>query len=209
MARLVDGVTVMGPYNSPGVSDTPSRRRVFTCRPAGADERACARRIAEQVARRAFRRPVTAADVDSLLPFFDEGRKSGAFDVGIEHLIAAVLVSPEFLYRGIQGEGDLTDLELASRLSFFLWSQGPDEQLLKIATSRRLTTPAVLRGEAQRMLRDPRAAALVRHFALKALDLDKLAEVQPDPNLFPTFTEALRQDMSREAEAFVTSVLLE
>ena len=240
--RLVDGVTVMGPYNSPGVSDTPSRRRVFICRPQGGDERACARRIAETLARRAFRRPVTAGEVDSLLPYFDDGRKGrGGFAAGVEHLIAAVLVSPEFLYRGIQGrpeglqprtagrpEGQqprtagrseglqlrttafaLSDLELASRLSFFLWSQGPDDQLLKVAASRRLGTPGVLQAEALRMLKDPRAGALVRNFALKALDLDTLAEVQPDPNLFPTFTEALRQDMAREAEAFVASVLLD
>ena len=161
MPRLVDGVTVMGPYNSPGVSDTPSRRRVFICRPQGNDERVCARRIAETLARRAFRRPVTAAEIESLLPYFDDGRKGrGGFDEGIEHLIAAVLVSPEFLYRGIQGlwagsedaarqnQGSfaLSDLELASRLSFFLWSQGPDDRLLKVAASRRLTTPGVLRA---------------------------------------------------------------
>jgi len=216
MPRLVDGVTVMGPFNSPGVSDTPSRRRVFICRPQGNDERACARRIAETLARRAFRRPVTAAEVESLLPYFDDGRRGrGGFDEGVEHLIAAVLVSPEFLYRGIQGveAGQravaLSDLELASRLSFFLWSQGPDDRLLTVAAARRLTTPSVLRSEALRMLKDPRAEALVRNFALKALDLDKLSEVQPDPNLFPTFTEALRHDMASEAGSFVASILLE
>jgi hypothetical protein len=218
MPRLVDGVTVRGPFNATGVSDTASRRKVFVCR---TDDRACVRRIAGSLAQRAFRRPVTAEETESLLPYFDEGRKlPGGFDTGVEHLIAAVLVSPEFLYRGA-GAGEpaggpkgpplrrLTDLQLASRLSFFLWSQGPDDALLKVATAGRLSAPAVLRSQALRMLKDPRAASLVRNFASKSLDLDKLADVQPDPNLFPTFTDLLRQDMATEAETFLTSVLLE
>jgi hypothetical protein len=215
--RLVDGVTLRGPFNATGVSETASRKKVFVCRPNGTDERACARRIADNLARRAFRRPVTAAEAESLLPYFDEGRKlPGGFDTGVEHLVAAVLVSPEFLYRGAsRPEGLqprttlLTDLELASRLSFFLWSQGPDDALLKVAAAGRLSDPAVMRAQALRMLKDPRAASLVRNFALKSLDLDKLAEVQPDPNLFPSFTDLLRQDMATEAEAFLSSVLLE
>jgi hypothetical protein len=208
--RLVDGVTVRGPFNATGVSETASRKKVFVCRPSGdGDERPCARRIADSLARRAFRRPVTAAEAESLLPYFDEGRKlPGGFDTGVEHLVAAVLVSPEFLYRRINGT-TLTDLELASRLSFFLWSQGPDDALLKVAAAGRLSDPAVMRAQALRMLKDPRAASLVRNFALKSLDLDKLAEVQPDPNLFPSFTDLLRQDMATEAEAFLSSVLLE
>jgi mono/diheme cytochrome c family protein len=231
MPRLVDGVTVRGPFNATGVSETLSRQKVFVCHPKGAqgglktalyigDERACARRIADNLARRAFRRPVTADEVESLLPYFDDGRKlPGGFDTGVEHLIAAVLVSPEFLYRGAQSSRSggpkgpplqkLDDLQLASRLSFFLWSQGPDDALLKVATAGRLGDPAALRAQALRMLKDPRAANLVRHFALKSFDLDTLAETQPDPNLFPTFTELLRQDMATEAEAFVSSVLLE
>src|SRR5688572_15814186 len=225
MPRLVDGVTVRGPFNATGVSETLSRRKVFVCRPTGGDDRACARRIADGLARRAFRRPVTAAEVESLLPYFDEGRTlPGGFDTGVEHLIAAVLVSPEFLYRNVGGSKDpqprtadpqprtaaqLTDLELASRLSFFLWSQGPDDALLKVATAGRLSDPAVLRAQALRMLQDPRAVSLVRNFALKSFDLDTLSEAQPDPNLFPTFTELLRQDMATEAETFLSSVLLE
>ena len=106
-------------------------------------------------------------------------------------------------------EGRLTDLELASRLSFFLWSQGPDDALLKVAAAGRLGDPAVLRAQALRMLQDPRAASLVRNFALKSFDLDTLSEAQPDPNLFPTFSELLRQDMATEAESFLSSVLLE
>jgi mono/diheme cytochrome c family protein len=207
--RLVDGVTVRGPFNATGVSETASRRKVFVCSAKGGDERACARRIADNLARRAFRRPVAADEVESLLPYFDEGRKlPGGFDTGVEHLIAAVLVSPEFLYRKIEGNR-LSDLELASRLSFFLWSQGPDDALLKVAAAGRLNAPAALRAQALRMLKDPRAASLVRNFAMKSLDLDKLAEAQPDPNLFPSFSDLLRQDMATEAETFLTSVLLE
>jgi hypothetical protein len=164
-------------------------------------------------------------EIDSLMPYFDSGRKGKAgFDSGIEQVIAAVLVSPEFLYRAIQAPKDsvrlkaeaadseafaLSDLELASRLSFFLWSQGPDEELLKVAAAGRLHDPGVLRTEALRMLGDARASSLVRNFAIKWLDLDKLGEVQPDPSLFPAFTDQLRQDMAVELESFVASVLLE
>ena len=209
MPRLVDGVQVAGPFNASGVSETASRRKIFICRPSKpGDEQPCARRIAENLARRAFRRPVTAGDVDSLMPYFDGAGKKG-FDSGVEQVVAAVLVSPEFLYRGIQAPGALSDLELASRLSFFLWSQGPDDELLKAAASGRLHDPGVLRAQALRMLNDARASSLVRNFAIKWLDLDKLAEVQPDPSLFPAFTEPLRQDMAAELEAFLSSVLLD
>jgi hypothetical protein len=132
-------------------------------------------------------------------------------------MVAAVLVSPEFLYRGIRTpeaaadseEFGLNDLELASRLSFFLWSQGPDDELLEVATSGELTRPDVLGTQARRMLADPRASSLVRNFALKWLNLDNLSEVEPDPALFPAFNEGLRQDFATEIESFVTSVLLE
>jgi mono/diheme cytochrome c family protein len=218
--RLVGGVQVTGPYNSPGVSDTPSRRKIFVCRPPAsakasarssetlASEAACARRIASSLARGAYRRPVTEQDVDSLMPFFDEGRKQG-FDTGVEQMIAAILVSPDFLYRAVKAPGKLTDLELASRLSFFLWSQGPDETLLKVAAAGRLGAPGALAAQAHRMLKDSRAAALVRNFAMKALDLDKLNQVVPDPNLFPAFDDRLRRDMATEVESFLASVLLE
>jgi mono/diheme cytochrome c family protein len=207
--RLVSGVQVTGPYNSPGVSDTPSRRKIFVCRPdAKTPERACVRRIASTLARMAYRRPVTDADVDSLMPFFDEGRKQG-FDAGVEQMISAILVSPDFLYRAVKTPGKLTDLELASRLSFFLWSQGPDEALLKVAAAGGLGAPGALAAQARRMLKDPRAAALVRNFAMKALDLDKLNQVVPDPNLFPMFDDRLRRDMATEVESFLSSVLLE
>ena len=223
--RVQGGVQVMGPFNSPGVSDTPSRRRIFVCRPeregalgrrSAGREGDCARRIASSLARRAFRRPVTERDVDSLMPYFDNGRKV-SFDEGVERLVAAVLVSPDFLFRAIRTpatakEGTafpLSDLELASRLSFFLWSSGPDDTLLDVAAAGKLRTPDALRTQALRMLRDRRASSLVRNFALKWLDLDNLDEVVPDPNLFPTFDDGLRRDLATEVESFVSSVLLE
>jgi hypothetical protein len=225
--RIQGGVQVMGPFNSPGVSDTPSRRRIFVCRPDKGQETTCARRIAATLARRAFRRPVTSADVDSLMPYFENGRKTslaspkpsgeGGFDDGVEQLIAAVLVSPDFLFRSIKTpatakEGTafpLTDLELASRLSFFLWSQGPDDALLEVAAAGKLRAPEALRAQALRMLRDRRASSLVRNFALKWLDLDNLDEVVPDPNLFPAFDDGLRRDLATEIESFVSSILLD
>ncbi len=216
--RLVDGVQVVGPFDSPGVSETPSRQRIFICQPQPNEERACARRIAENLGRRAFRRPVTADDVDSLMPYFETGIEGpGGFDSGIEQMVAAVLVSPDFLYRAIRTPDDaaerdafpLDDLELASRLSFFLWSQGPDDALLEIANAGELSRPEVLQAQAARMLADSRASSLVRNFALKWLNLDNLREVEPDPELFPAFNDQLRQDLAVEIESFVTSVLLE
>jgi mono/diheme cytochrome c family protein len=210
--RVIGGVRVEGPFNSPGSSETPSRRKIFVCK---SQDKACARRIAENLARRAFRRPVTTDDVDSLMPYFDNGRALG-FDSGVERMVAAILASPEFLFRAIKTPASakdtafpLSDLELASRLSFFLWSQGPDDQLLKIAAAGKLHAPDVLQGEALRMLKDRRAANLVRNFALKWMDLDNLREVEPDPNLFPSFNDQLRKDLSAEVESFVGSVLLE
>jgi mono/diheme cytochrome c family protein len=219
--RMIDGVTVKGPFNSPGVSKTTSRERIFICQPQPGEDKACARRIIENLARRAFRRPVTKEDVDSLMPYFETGQKEAAgFDGGIEQAIAAVLVSPDFLYRAIRtpdskagalnrGAFPLSDLELASRLSFFLWSQGPDDALLKVATDGGLKRPEVLETQARRMLADPRATSLVRNFALKWLNVDNLNAVQPDPLLFPSFSDQLRQDMRTEIEWFVSSVLLQ
>jgi len=229
--RIQGGVQVVGPFNSPGVSETPSRQRVFICHPeretapgrrsapSAQREADCARRIAANLARRAFRRPVNDADVDSLMSHFGAGRKAGSFDSGIEHLVAAVLVSPDFLFRAIRTSATpqssspkpvaLNDLELASRLSFFLWSQGPDEVLLDAAAAGKLRTPEALRAQGLRMLSDRRASALVRNFALKWLDVDNLKEVEPDPNLFPAFTDQLRRDMAAEIDQFVASVLLE
>jgi hypothetical protein len=226
MARLADGIEIVGPFQPAGVSKTASRSLIFVCDPRGIQgdrkkpigEPACARQIAEHLARRAFRRPVTAEDVDLLMPFYEAGRQGGgSFDQGIEQVVAAVLASPDFLYRAIRGpatappgaEFALTDLELASRLSFFLWNTGPDEQLLKLASAGGLTKPGAMEKQVRRMLADPKASSLVTSFAMKWLNLTTLDSVQPDPNLFPGFSEQLRHDFSKEAEDFISSILLE
>lgn len=204
MPVLRDGVTVAGPFNPTGVSMTPSRELIFTCDPKAAGEAACARQIAENLARRAFRRPVTTDDMNRLMPFYEaERRDGGTFDRGIEQIVAAVLVSPQFLYRSIRGP-ELTDLELATRLSFFLWSTGPDEELLKLAEAGKLKD--AMEPQVKRMLADRRASSLVTSFAMKWLNLTDLDQVVPDPALFPAFNDQLRRDFLMEAEAFVGSI---
>jgi mono/diheme cytochrome c family protein len=221
MAHLLDGVVVAGPYNPAGVSSTPSRALIFVCDPKAAErkrdsaqpqvngELACAKQIAENFARRAFRRSVTTEDMNRLMPFYEtERRDGGTFDQGIEQLVAAVLASPQFLYRRIRGP-ILTDLELASRLSFFLWNTGPDEELLTLASANGLTRPGALEKQVRRMLADPRASSLVSSFAMKWLNLTTLDQVVPDPKLFPSFDDQLRRDFSTEAEAFMGSLFSE
>jgi mono/diheme cytochrome c family protein len=219
MARLANGIEINGPFNSTGVSNTASRALIFVCDPKKMGEPACAKQITERLARRAFRRPVTAEDVARLMPFYEAGREGGggSFDQGIEQVVSAVLASPDFLYRAIRGpkgtspngEFALTDLELASRLSFFLWNTGPDDELMTLAASSGLTKPGALEKQVRRMLADPKASSLVTSFAMKWLNLTTLDLVQPDPKLFPGFSEQLRHDFSKEAEAFISSILLE
>ena len=218
MASLRDGVEIVGPFNPSGVSKTLSRGLIFVCDPQKTGEPACAKQITESLARRAFRRPVTADDVARLMPFYAAGRENGgSFDQGIEQVVAAVLASPEFLFRAIRGpngkspntEFALTDLELASRLSFFLWNTGPDDELLTLASAGRLTKPGAVEKQVRRMLADPRASSLVTSFAMKWLNLDGLDSVKPDPVLFPGFTEQLRHDFLNEAQAFVSSIFSE
>jgi hypothetical protein len=216
ISHLRDGIDITGPFNPAGVSKTVSRALIFVCEPkTQQQEPACARQITENLARKAFRRPVNAEDLKRLLPFYEAARKEGGtFDQGVEQIVAAVLVSPQFLYRGIRGtrggtgetEFALTDLELASRLSFFLWNTGPDEELLTLATANGLTKPGALQKQVKRMLADPRASSLVTSFAMKWLNLTNLDQVIPDPVLFPGFTDQLRNDFSKEAEAFIGSV---
>ena len=208
MPRLGDGVEIAGPFHTSGISKTPSRALIFTCDPKGAGETPCAKQITENLARRAFRRPVTPEDMNRLMPFYEAGRSDGGtFDQGIEHVVAAVLVSPQFLYRAIQGpNGALTDLELASRLSFFLWNTGPDDELLTLAAANGLTRPGVLHAQVKRMLADQRASSLVTSFAMKWLTLNNLEQIVPDPKLFPGFNEQLRRDFSTEAEDFIGSI---
>jgi hypothetical protein len=215
-ARLVDGLTVAGPYNPTGISKTLSRGLIFVCDPEFTPAPACAKQITTSLASRAFRRPVTDEDLRFLMPFYDKARaRGGTFDQGIEQMVAAVLVSPDFLYRSIQGSGApigaevaLTDLELASRLSFFLWSAGPDDELLKVAEAGQLKNPAQLEAQVRRMLADPKASSMVTSFAIKWLDLDDLNSVVPDPAIFQGFNDQLRHDIEKEAELFLSSVLL-
>jgi hypothetical protein len=218
MPRLVDGVEITGPFNPKGISRTPSRALIFVCDPKAKEESSCARQITENLARRAFRRPVTADDVNRLMPFYEAGRENGGtFDQGIEQVVAAVLASPDFLYRAIRGpkgtvpntEFALTDLELASRLAFFLWNSGPDEELLTLAAANGLTKPGAVEKQVRRMLADPKASSLVTGFAMKWLNLTNLDQVIPDPMLFPAFNDQLRRDFSTEAEEFISSILLE
>jgi mono/diheme cytochrome c family protein len=223
MPRLVDGVEIVGPYDPKGVSRTSSRALIFVCDPKPAEELSCARQITENLARRAFRRPVNAEDVNRLMPFYAAGRESGgSFDQGIEQVVAAVLASPEFLYRALRGapvkgsggaspnaEVSLTDLELASRLSFFLWNTGPDKALLELAAVGGLSKPGAVEAQVKRMMADPKASSLVTSFAMKWLNIADLSSVQPDPKLFPGFNEQLRRDFSTEAEDFLSSILLE
>ena len=217
--RVSGGIKVEGPFGATGLSRTASREKIFVCQPESAsEERACAERITATLARRAFRRPVDQNDVDRLMPFYETGRQNlGSFDGGIEHLLTALLASPDFLYRGLDGPGNAgdseiyerSDLDLASRLSFFLWSQGPDEELLELASAGRLRDTGVLQAQAKRLLADPRARALVTGFALAWLNVDELEAVDPDDRLFPEFSEELRADFETEIELFLSSVLLE
>jgi len=227
MATLRNGIEVIGPFNPTGVSKTPSRGLIFVCDPAERKpertqpevetigETACARKITENLARRAFRRPVTPEDVNRIMPFYEIGRENnGSFDLGIEQVVMAVLASPEFLYRSIHSahaEVSLTDLELASRLSFFLWNTGPDDQLLTLAAAGGLTKPGALDKQVTRMMADPKASSLVTSFAVKWLNIADLDAVKPDPVLFPEseFNEQLRRYFSKEAQDFLSSILLE
>jgi Protein of unknown function (DUF1592)/Protein of unknown function (DUF1588)/Protein of unknown function (DUF1595)/Protein of unknown function (DUF1587)/Protein of unknown function (DUF1585)/Planctomycete cytochrome C len=218
LARILQGIEVVGPYGATTLGSTPSRDKIFVCHPASAaEESACAERIASNLARKAYRRPATAADVKTLLRFFAEGRKeSGSFDGGVQQIVSAVLSSPDFLYRAITPKGDahdalqpLSDLELASRLSFFLWSDLPDDELLTAATNGKLSDPAEYDRQVLRMLKDKRAEALVTGFAMRWLNVDDLGAVDPDTRLFPAFSDALREDFSTEIELFLKSILLE
>lgn len=220
MPGIAEGVDLVGPFNATGVSRTASREKVFVCEPeVPAREHECAEQIAADLARRAYRRPVTETDLDHLMPFFEEGRRGpGGFDEGIELMLTAILASPDFLYRTITPDDAasesrafaLDDFELASRLSFFVWSQGPDDRLLELAASGELSDPATLDAEVARMLDDPRAEVLVSNFALPWLDLDDLDAVEPDSQIFAgAFNESLRSDFAGEIRAFLNSILLE
>jgi hypothetical protein len=214
----VYSVSITGPYEAKGPGDTPSRRRIFVCQTASpGEEEGCAKRILSTLMRRAYRRPVTDADVQVLLKFYKDGRKGGGFENGVEMALRAVLVSPEFLFRveqdpvGVapQTAYRISDLELASRLSFFLWSSIPDDELLDAAIRGKLKTPKVLEQQVRRMLADSRSRVLVSNFAEQWLYLRNLASSTPDMRLFPDFDDNLRQAFRRETELFFESILRE
>ena len=211
-------ISINGPYQTTGPGDTPSRRRLFVCHPTNAkNEDACAQQILSTLMRRAYRRPVTAADLKMPLQFFNIARKEEGFDNGIEMALRAVLVSPEFLFRVEQDPANIapktayriSDVELASRLSFFLWSSIPDDALLDAAIAGKLRTPAVLEQHTRRMLADPRSNVLVSNFAEQWLHLRNLASTTPDMRVFPDFDDNLRQSFLKETELFFESILRE
>ena len=212
----VASVTISGPFNATGPGDTPSRRRVFVCRPAtSSNDVACARKILSSLVRGAYRRPATDADLRSLLTFYEQGTSDGGFEAGIEAALQALLVNPEFIYRierdpaGIAPGSNyrVTDLELASRLSFFLWSSIPDEPLLDLAARGRLKDSAVLAQQVRRMLADPRSNALVRNFVGQWLQLRNLDAKRPSEPLFPDFDDGLRHAFRQETELFFSNII--
>src|SRR5688572_5878965 len=214
---FLSGMTITGPFNSRGPGDTPSRRRILVCQPTSrGDEDRCARTILTTLVRRAFRRPVSDADVQPMLTFFNENRKEG-FDAGIELALRRLLVHPEFLFRIEVPPPDLapgrsyrvSDLELASRLSFFLWSSLPDDELLNAAVKGQLRSAEALERQVQRMLADSRSEAFVANFAGQWLYLRNLEAIEPESFLFPDFEDSLRQAMRRETELFFDSILRE
>ena len=216
---VIDRITVEGPAKATGSGDTPSRRRVFVCRPAGAsDEIPCAKKIISSVARRAYRRPLNDNDLETLMGFYQLGRNSGGnFEMGIEAALQRILASPEFLFRfepdpanvAADEPYQISDLALASRLSFFLWSSIPDDQLLKVASEGKLKDPATLDQQVRRMLADRRSETLVTNFADQWLYLRNLKNIQPDFQTFPDFDDNLRQAMKRETELFFGSIISE
>jgi len=209
-------VSITGPFGAHGPGDTPSRSRIFIAQPKSpGEEETCAKQILSTLMRRAYRRPVSDADLARPMEFFRDGRKEANFDAGIEAALSAVLVSREFLFRveqepkGLAGKSPyrITDLELASRLSFFLWSSVPDDELLDVAARGQLNQPDVLAKQTRRMLADPRSLSLVSNFASQWLHLRNLDSITPDGRLFPDFDDNLRQAMRRETELLFEEVL--
>jgi hypothetical protein len=211
-------ISIIGPYAPKGSGETPSRRRIFASRPANpGDEERAAKQILATLTRRAYRRPVTDADLQGPLELYRKAQAEEGFEAGIEMALSAVLVSPEFLFRVEQDPAGIapntayriSDLELASRLSFFLWSSIPDDELLDVAIAGKLKEPAVLEHQVQRMLADVRSQTLVTNFASQWLHLRNLDSITPDMRLFPDFDDNLRQAFRQETELFFESILRE
>jgi hypothetical protein len=215
----VDRLTIEGPFQTTGPGDTEARRRIYVCRPANSgEELPCARKILSTLTRRAYRRPVTDADLETLLSFYQRRRNAnGDFDQGIEAALQFILASPEFLFRFEADPANVapdaayrvSDLALASRLSFFLWSSVPDDELLNLASRNKLHEPAILEAQTKRMLADPRSRALVENFAEQWLFLRNLKNASPNLDTFPDFDDNLRQAMRQETELFFSSIIHE
>jgi hypothetical protein len=214
----VGTIRIEGPFNAKQAVDSPSRRKIFICHPAvAADEPVCARKIITNLASKAFRRPASATDVNALMEFYTQGRKDANFDNGIEMALSRLLTDLKFIYR-IENEppnvkpGEpyrIADLDLASRLSFFLWSTNPDDELVRVATLGRLKDPVVLEQQVRRMLKDPKAEALATNFAGQWLNLRGLQADSPLPMLYPDFDDPLRQAMRREVELVFDNIIRE
>ncbi|MGE3513368.1 MAG: DUF1592 domain-containing protein, partial [Vicinamibacterales bacterium] len=209
----IDTLEISGPYNGLAPKESPSRKKIFVCQPTKANEDACARRILTTLTRRAYRRPVVDADIASLFRIYKTGRAEGTFDTGIQRALEAMLASPSFLF---QLERDpvgartgtsyrLSDIELASRLSFFLWASIPDDELLDVAAKGRLKDPAVLEQQVKRMLADPRATRMMNAFVGQWLIIRNVKTAEPDPNLFPDYDDTLRDALLQETELFFES----
>ncbi len=211
-------IEIGGPFKVTGLGDTPSREHIFICHPASAaEEEPCARKILSTVARHAFRRTVNDADLAAPMQFYAHGRQGGDFDAGIRSGLMAILVSPKFLYRaepppqGLAAGAayPISDIELASRLSFFLWSSVPDDELIDTAAAGKLHDPKVLDAEVKRMLADPKADALVKNFAFQWLGVRAVDRVDPDRNLFPSYNADIRDDFKTEMALWVGSIFHE
>lgn len=214
----VGAVSVLGPYSAKGAGDTPSRRKIFICRPpAPQDEESCAAKIISNLARKAYRRPLNREEIPGLMIPYKAGRDNGTFEKGVRLALQRILVSPDFLFRVETDPPEVksgsayvvTDVELASRLSFFLWSSIPDDELLKLAEQNKLREPAVLEQQVRRMIADARANTLVTNFVGQWLYLRNIDTVLPDPTAFPYFDENLRAAMAKETELFFQSMLRE
>jgi hypothetical protein len=212
----VRDLTIKGPYRITGISETPSRQRIFSCRPTvSSEEKPCARQIVSRLGSEAYRRPLTASEIDRLMPFYEKGAAKGGFDGGVREALEAILVSPYFIFR-LEKEPEaakpggtyrVADVDLASRLSFFLWGALPDQELLALANKGQLSAPGVLEKQTRRMLADPKAEALGVRFAAQWLRLQDIDKVHPDPNNYPNFDDNLANDMRRETEIFFNSLV--
>ena len=213
----ISNVTINGPYTPTGAGETPSRNKIFICQPRSANEEPCARNILSALAHRAYRRPITDADISPLMTLYKSASSKAGFEAGVEMALRGILVSPGFLFRIEHDPPNaapgtlyrISGLALASRLSFFLWSSIPDEALLTLAETGKLQDTAVLEQQVRRMLADPRSKALVDNFAGQWLYLRNMRTVLPDPAEFPEFDENLRQAMLKETELFFESMLRE